>query len=266
MTTGKQIPIALELYSVRNELKADTRGTLHAVAEMGYDGVEFAGMPNNSAEELKALLAENNLRCCGWHVPFALFQDDKLAETIAFHKTLGNNKLIVPGIPAELRQTHADWLKLADFFNKLADKLAPHGMVTGYHNHHVEFTPLDNGTPNGETAWDAFFRNTNSSVIMQLDNGNALMGGGNPIQILMDYPGRAVTVHLKPYTQGTDPNDHEAAFRPIIGQDSVPWADFFYACETVGGTEWYIVEYESDAYPPLEAVARCINALRKMGK
>jgi len=266
METVKKIPLALELYSVRNELKADTAGTLHAVAEMGYDGVEFAGMPNNSAEELKGLLDATGLVCCGWHTPLALVQPDKLDQTIAFNQTLGNNKIIIPGIPAELRQTHADWLKLADFFNELADKLAPHGMVTGYHNHHVEFTPLANGTPNGETAWDAFFRNTKSSVIMQLDNGNALMGGANPIQILMDYPGRAVTVHLKPYTQGTDPTDHEAAFRPIIGQDSVPWQDFFSACETVGGTEWYIVEYESDAYPPLEAVARCINALRKMGK
>ncbi|MBX3015802.1 MAG: TIM barrel protein, partial [Caldilineaceae bacterium] len=138
-----QIPIALELYSVRDELKQDVRGTLHAVAEMGYTGVEFAGMPNHPAAELSAILAEEGLICCGWHTPFALVQDDKLAETIAFHKTLGNHKLIIPGIPAELRQSHADWRKLADFFNTLADKLAPHGMVTGYHNHHVEFTPLD---------------------------------------------------------------------------------------------------------------------------
>lgn len=261
-----KIPIALELYSVRNELKADVRGTLQAVAAMGYAGVEFAGMPNNSAEELKAILDEVGLVCCGWHTPFALVQDDKLAQTIAFNQTLGNDKIIIPGIPAELRQTHADWLKLAAFFNELADKLAPYNMVTGYHNHHVEFTPLDDGTPGGEAPWDTFFRNTHPSVIMQLDNGNAIMGGGNPIQILMDYPGRAVTVHLKPYTHVDDPNDHEAAFRPIIGQDDVPWSDFFYACETVGGTQWYIVEYESDAYPPLEAVARCLQALREMGK
>ncbi|MBX3015738.1 MAG: hypothetical protein KF832_29735, partial [Caldilineaceae bacterium] len=102
--------------------------------------------------------------------------------------------------------------------------------------------------------------------IMQLDNGNALMGGADPTQLIKDYPGRAVTVHLKPYTQVAEPADPEAAFRPLIGQDSVPWAEFFNACETVGGTEWYIVEYESDAYPPLEAVARCLQALRAMGK
>lgn len=256
-----KVPIALELYSVRNEMKEDTRGTLHAVAEMGYDGVEFAGWHGHSASDLRAMLDAEGLTCCGSHTPFAAVQENKLAETIEFNQILGNNKLIIPGIPADLRKTRADWLKLAAFFNELADKLAPYGMVTGYHNHHVEFAPLD-----GEAPWDTFFGNTKAAVIMQLDNGNAMLGGGDPIAILKKYPGRAVTVHLKPFTHVTDKNDHEAAFRPIIGQDSVPWTDFFQACETVGGTEWYIVEYESDAYPPLEAVARCINALRKMEK
>lgn len=265
MTTQK-IPIALELYSVRNELKADTAGTLAAVAAMGYDGVEFAGMPNNSPEELKTLLAQNGLRCCGWHVPFALLQDDKVDETIAFHKALGNSRLIIPGIPAELRKTRADWLKLAAFVNTLADKLAAHGMVTGYHNHHVEFAPLPTDQADGEAPWDTFFGNTRASVIMQLDNGNAMLGGGDPAAIIQRYPGRAVTVHLKPFTYVIDKTDHEAAFRPIIGQDSIPWTEFFAACESVGGTEWYIVEYESDAYPPLEAVKRCLEALRAMGK
>lgn len=266
MDTVKQIPLALQLYSVRNELKDDTRGTLAAVAEMGYAGVEFAGPPNNSAEDLKSMLDEVGLVCCGWHTPWALLQADKLEETIAFNRTLGNDKLILPSVPTELRQSREGWLKVADFLNDLADKLAPHNMVTGYHNHHIEFTPLEDGQSEGEAPWDTIFRNTDSSVIMQIDNGNALLGGGNPIQILMDYPARAVTVHLKPYTNVEDPTDHDAAFRPIIGEDDVPWEEFFYACETVGGTQWYIVEYESDAYPPLEAVARCINALRKMGK
>jgi sugar phosphate isomerase/epimerase len=206
-------------------------------------------------------LDSEGLQCCGSHTPFAAVQDDKLAETIEFNQILGNNKLIVPGIPADLRKSRADWLKLAAFFNELTDKLAPHGMVTGYHNHHVEFTSLD-----GETPWDTFFGNTKASVVMQLDNGNAMLGGADTVEIIKKYPGRAVTVHLKPFTRVADMSDHEAVFRPIIGADDVPWADFFQACETVGGTEWYIVEYESDAYPPLEAVARCLNALRKMGK
>ena len=256
-----RIPIALELYSVRHDLEKDVRGTMKAVAEMGYEGVEFAGPPKHTAEELKSLLDEFGLVCCGWHTPFNSVQDDTLEETIEFNKVIGNRFVIVPGIPENLRQSRDDWLKLADFFNALADKLAPHDMRTGYHNHHVEFTELD-----GELPWDTFFSNTKQEVVMQLDTGNALSGGGDCVAILEQYPGRAGTVHLKPYTVELGKEDRGAGFRPLIGEDDIPWEDIFRLCETTGGTEWYIVEYESDAYPPLDAVKRCLDQLKSMGK
>ena len=256
-----RIPIALELYSVREELAADALGTLNAVAQMGYEGVEFAGPPRHEAKDLREMLDQTGLVCCGWHTPFALVQDDKLDETIEFNRTLGNANVIVPGIPAELRRTRADWRKMADFFNVLAGRLAPHGMRTGYHNHHVEFAELD-----GERPWDTFFDNTADAVIMQLDTGNAMAGGGDPLAILRSYPGRARTVHLKPYDVQAGRENMQAGFRPIIGEDSTPWAQLFEVCETTAGTRWYIVEYESDAYPPMQAVEKCRQALRAMGK
>ncbi len=258
-------PIALQLFSVRHEFSADMPGTLAAVAQMGYSGVEFAGPPQHTAAALKAELAQLGLACSGWHVPLNLVQDDALDDTIAFHHALGNDKLIIPGIPEELRQTRADWLKLAEFTNRLAARLAAEGMRTGYHNHFHEFAPLD-----GETPWDTFFGNTDPSVIMQFDTGNAIFGGAGAVNVIRSYPGRAVTVHLKPFTKrlhdGADHNYPHAAFDPIIGEDDTDWPALFEACESVGGTEWYIVEYESDAYPPLEAVERCLTALRTMGK
>lgn len=256
-----RIPIALELYSVRGELQRDTQGTLKAVADMGYEGIEFAGPPQHGAEELQSMLEEYGLVCCGWHTPFELVQDNKLDDTIAINKTVGNRNIIVPWIPEELRSSRADWLKMAKFFNELSQKLADYDMVTGYHNHNVEFTAMD-----GELPWDTFFGNTDKEVIMQLDTGNALSGGGDCVAILERYPGRPVTVHLKPYSIQAHKEDSGAGFRPLIGEDDVPWVDVFRLCETVGGTEWYIVEYESDAFPPLEAVKRCLDNLRAMGK
>ena len=257
--------IAVQLYSVRDEFSADMPGTLAAVAQMGYSGVEFAGPPQHPAAALKAELDGLGLVCCGWHVPFALAQDDALEETIAFHHALGNDKLIIPGIPEELRQSRDDWLKLADFTNRLAARLAAEGMRTGYHNHFHEFMPLD-----GEPPWDTFFGNTDPSVIMQFDTGNAIFGGAEPVGVIRSYPGRAVTVHLKPFTQsrraGAGHDYPNPAFDPLIGEDDTDWAAVFDACESVGGTEWYIVEYESAAYAPLDAVARCLDALRSMGK
>jgi sugar phosphate isomerase/epimerase len=256
-----RVPIALELYSVRHDLDKDVRGALKAVAEMGYEGVEFAGAPKHDAKELRDMLDEFGLVCCGWHTPFNLVQDDRLEQTIAFNKTVGNPNVIVPGVPAELRRTRADWLKLASFFNALAKKLAAHHMATGYHNHHVEFQPLE-----GETPWDTFFGNTAKEVIMQLDTGNAFYGGADLAAILKKYAGRAVTVHLKPYSRKAGQTDPHLGFRPLIGEDDVPWEEVFHLCETVGGAKWYIVEYESDAYPPLEAVERCLKNLKAMGK
>ena len=256
-----RVPIALELYSVRNELAEDLRGTLKAVAEMGYEGVEFAGAPKHTAEEIKPLLDEFGLTCCGWHTPFALVQDDTLAETIALNKGIGNRFVIVPGLPGECTGSKENWLKTAEFFNSLANKLAAENMLTGYHNHHTEFAEID-----GEQPWDTFFGNTKQGVVMQLDLGNALSGGGDCVAILEKYPGRATTVHLKPYTVELGKDDRRAGFRPIIGEDDIPWEKVFELCETTRGTEWYIVEYESDAYPPLEAVERCLKKLKEMGK
>jgi sugar phosphate isomerase/epimerase len=256
-----RIPIALQLYSVRHDLDADLRGTLQAVAEMGYEGVEFAGAPQNEAAELKPLLDEFGLICCGWHTPFALVQDDQLEATVAFNQALENPNVIVPGIPEHLRRTREGWQKLAAFFDKLADKLAGHGMRTGYHNHHIEFAPLG-----GEQPWDTLFGNTGQGVIMQLDTGNAIYGGGDVIAILERYPGRAGTVHLKPYSTVAGKDDPRLGFGPVIGDDDTPWDQVFELCETTGGTEWYIVEYESDAYPPLEAVELCLKNLKAMGK
>jgi len=255
------IPIGLELYSVRDELRRDAYRTLKAVAEMGYAGVEFAGPPVHSAPLLRSMLEEVGLACCGWHTSFDMVQDEMLEATIALNREVGNRRIIVPGIPAELVGTRAKWREVAEFFNRLADRLAPHDMVTGYHNHNTEFTPLD-----GENPWDTFFSNTDRRVIMQLDTGNAMSGGGDPVAILRKYPGRAETVHVKPYTPSAARTDPEKGFLAPIGEDELPWGEIFTACEMTGATDWYIVEYESDAYPPLEAVKRCLEALREMGK
>jgi sugar phosphate isomerase/epimerase len=256
-----RIPIALELYSVREDLQRDMPGTLKAVAEMGYDGVEFAGFAGHPAQEVRAILDEVGLVACSSHTGVDQVQGDRLADTIAYNRTIGNSSLIIPGLPGDWTGTRANWLRTAGFFNDLAGKLAAEGMFTGYHNHHTEFAPLE-----GEAPWHTLFGNTVQGVVTQLDAGNALAGGADLMPLLTPYPGRAISVHLKPYSVAAGKSDMEAGFRPLIGDDDVPWAALFEWCETVGATEWYIVEYESDLFPPLEAVERCLKALKTMGK
>jgi len=245
------IPIGLQLFSVRKECEQDLSGTLAAIARMGYQGVEFAGYYGYPAEELRRMTDDVGLQVCGSHIGLDTLLGDEFERTVEFSKTIGSKFLVVPGLSSERTRNRSAWLQTAGIFNEVAARLAPLGMYTGYHNHHIEFTPME-----GEMPWDTFFGNTSPEVVMQIDLGNCLRGKGDPVQFLERYPGRAATVHLKEYSSTND--------KAIIGKGDVRWHRVFELCETTGKTQWYIVEHETPAYPPLECVDRCLKALRQM--
>ena len=249
-----KIPVALQLYSVREDCARDLSGTLKAVAEIGYDGVEFAGYYGRSAEELRGMLDDLELRVAGTHIGIHTLLGEELQRSIEFNRALGNRFLIVPSLPEEMRGSKASWLEAAHLLNEIADRLGPEGMRVGYHNHAVEFQPID-----GELPWDIVFGEAVPEVVMQLDTGNAMMGGVSPSEvlgILRRYPGRATTVHLKAFSPVNE--------RALIGEGDMKWREFFSLCETVGGTEWYIVEQERYPYKPLECVRICKENLDKI--
>jgi sugar phosphate isomerase/epimerase len=248
-----RIPIALQLYSIREDCKKDLPGSLAAVAKMGYEGVEFAGYYGRSAPELRKMVDDLGLKVAGTHIGLDTLLGDQFAASVEFNQTIGNKFLIVPGLSEEHTKSRAAWQGAARIFNEIASKLKPLGMYTGYHNHSIEFKPLD-----GEMPWDTFFGNTKPEVVMQIDAGNALHGSADPVPFLERYPGRALTVHLKEYSKSND--------KAIIGEGDVRWRDLFGICESTGKTQWYIVEQESYAFPPLECVDRCLKVLKSMGK
>lgn len=251
-----RIPIALQLYSVRDDCARNLPGTLKEVAEMGYEGVEFAGYYGRSASELKRLLDDLGLRVAGTHISLDTLLGDELKKTVEFNRIIGNKFLIVPGFSEERRNSKAAWIATAKLMNEIAEKVKPEGMRVGYHNHGIEFQKID-----GQYPWDIFFGTTNPDVVMQLDTGNAMHGGVSAdgvLDILRRYPGRAATVHLKEFSRTNE--------NALIGEGDSKWKEIFSLCETIGRTEWYIVEQESYAFPPLECVRRCIQNLRKMGK
>ena len=252
-----KIPVGVQLYSVRDECARDLPATLAAVAKMGYAGVEFAGYHNRSARELRQMLDDNGLKCCGTHIGLNTLLGDALPATVDFNLELGNPYLIVPGLPAERRASRAAWLETARLFDDIAARLSPHGLRTGYHNHSEEFALLE-GEVGFEVGFDLFFGYTRREVIMQFDIGNALHGGADPMACLKRYPARGTTIHLKEYSA------HNSL--ALVGEGDVPWEEVFSFCETSGGVEWYIVEQESYRVPPMEAIELCLAALRKMGK
>ncbi len=250
---GKKIPIGLQLYSVRGECEKDLPGTIAAVGKMGYKAVEFAGYYGRDAKTLRKMLDDNGLKCCGTHIQIDTLLGDNLEKTVEFNKTIGNKYLIVPGLPQKYTNSKKAWQDTADLFNEISKKLKPHKMLVGYHNHSAEFKEME-----GEKPWDIFFSRVSKDVVMQFDVGNAMHGGGEVVFYLKTYPGRAKTVHIKPYAK----NNPKALF----GEDDLNWKEIFKTCEKIGKTEWYIVEYESDAFPPLISVEKCLQTLRAWGK
>lgn len=245
----KKVPVSLQLYSLRREMPKDVPGILAAVAKMGYKGVEFAGYHGweKKPADLKKLLDDNGLICSGTHTGLGMLEGDKLKSTIELHQALGCKFPICPGMNGKTVQ---GWKDLAKKFTDIAAKLKEVGMFTGYHAHGGDFKKID-----GQIPWDIFFDNTPADIVQQIDTGNALGGGVDPIAYVKKYPGRSKTVHLKAHGAGDAP----------IGEDKVDWKAFFEACESVGGTEWYVVEHES-GNQALKSVEACIVNLRKMGK
>ena len=244
----KKIPIGVQLYSLRNECKADFPGTLAKVAKMGYAGVEFAGYWGRSAGEIRSMLDDNGLVACGTHAPYETILPDQLSQTIEFNLTIGNRFIIVPDMSG---QTRADWLDHARKFNELAAQLQVQNLWIGYHSHWHDFHPVE-----GEKPWEIFGENTDPRVILQLDTSNCCDGGADPVAELQKFPGRTRSIHIKP--NGGSPES-------VIGEDKIDWKKVFGICEDTGGTQWYVVEHEASKQP-LDAVQRTFAALKAFGK
>jgi len=248
--SANRIPIGVQLYSVRQACEKDLPATLEAIARMGYKGVEFAGYYGRSATQLRKLLDDNGLKCSGTHTAWDTLNERNFKATIEFNKTIGNKFLIVPSLPGGREASAEACKETGKMFTALAEKAKADGMRVGYHAHGGDFKKFD-----GETAWDIIFSNSSPDVVMQLDLGNSMDGGGDPYAILKKFPGRATTIHLKPHGKAG----------AVLGEDDVRWDEVWKLCEEPGKTEWYIVEYEEDP-AKTDSIKRCIDNLKKMGK
>lgn len=248
---AKRIPVGLQLYSVRRECQQDFGGTVAKVAEMGYEGVEFAGYHGWSAEKVRKLLDDNGLKCCGTHAGLQSLMGHQFAQTAEFNKIIGNKYLIVPGLGGNLRpDSKNSWVLFAKLMDEIALKAREHGMLTGYHNHAWEFEPL-----NGDIPWEILASNSRKDVVLQVDIGHVVRAGADPAKHMARHPGRLTTVHVKEFSR--------TQRDPLVGEGDVDWPAVFRICEGPGGTEWYIIEDES-ANEPMKRVEANLQNLRKM--
>ncbi len=255
---GRKLPIAVQLYSVRDDCAKDFDAALAQVGKMGFEGVEFAGYHKygGKAKELRQKLDDLNLKVAATHIGTGSFRGEALKRTIEFHQIIGCKFLIVPG---DGDFTHPEKSKtLAETFNQTAEVLKPLGMGCGYHNHTGEFKKEGD-----KTYWDLFAERTTKDVILQQDCGWTAAAGLNPVDLMKRYPGRMKTTHFKPTVLRGGRGEGKKA---ILGQDSVDWAAVYVACRDIGGTEWITVEQETypDGKSPMECTALSLAGLKKL--
>lgn len=239
------VPISLQLYSVRDECGKNFDAALARVAGMGFNGVEFAGYHNykGKATELRKRLDDLGVKGIATHIGTGSFRGDALKGTIDFHQAIGCKFLIVPG---DGDFTHPEKSKaLAELFNKTAEALKPLGMACGYHNHTGEFAKCGD-----KTYYDLFAERTSQDVVLQQDVGWTAAAGLDPVALLRRYPGRMKIQHFKPTVIGGDKTK-----KAILGQDSVDWPAVIKASREVGGTEWITIEQEH--YPDGKSSMEC---------
>ncbi len=251
---AKKVPLALELYSVRNELQKDLEGTVRAVGKMGYDGVEFFGpyfsWTTDRAKEVRKLLDELRLPCTSTHNGANVFTPENFQKAIDLNSILGS-KLIVMASAGRVQGLDG-WKKVADSLNAGAAAFKKAKISAGYHNHQMEFRPLE-----GTRPIEVIAKNTTKDVVLQLDVGTCVEVGEDPVAWIDSNPGRIRSVHCKDWSK-------EKGYRVIFGDGDAPWKRIFDAAEKTGGVQTYIIEQEGADVPSLEAVDLCLKAFRKM--
>ncbi len=249
-----KVPVALQLYTVRDELAKDFKGTVRQVAEMGYAGVEFAGTGGLSASEMRDLLSETGLQPAGSHIPLDAFEKG-LDEVISYNLDIGNGYVGVPYLPNDLHNPQG-FRKLAAFLNKIGPTIKDAGLALYYHNHAFEFEVND-----GVRGIDILLQETDPDLVkLECDVYWVYYAGQDPASLIRANAGRFPLIHLKDMTGAGD----ERTFAEV-GEGVIDFEPIFAASEAQGA-EWYIVEQDRCSRPSLESAEISLRNLQKWGK
>jgi len=248
-------PVGLELYSVRDALMKDLTGTVRAVAKIGYQVVEFYSpyysWTPQTATEVRKLMDDLGIRCLSTHNDSRAFTPDGLAKAIELNQILGSRYVVLAG-PGQISGIDG-WKTVSDRLNAAAEKLKAAGMSAGYHNHQIEWQPVE-----GQRPMDIIATRTAKDVALQLDVGTCVEAGADPVAWIESHPGRIKSLHCKDWVPGR-------GYAVLFGEGASPWARIFKAAESGGGVEYYLVEQEEGpAAEQLQRAERCLANWKRL--
>ena len=248
-------PIALQLYSVRDDLEKDFSGTLRKVKAFGYDGVEFAGLYGNKAADVSKTLKKIGLFPLSAHVPFA----DLIADprgVIGEYTEIGCKYIVIPYLTPEYRPNAEKFNEVIEGARIIGEAAKEAGLTLLYHNHDFEFEKVD-----GKYALDVLYGSVSTDLLeTEIDTCWVNVAGENPSNYIRKYTGRSPVVHLKDYVMPEkkpdkmyeligiedEANAAEATtfeFRPL-GHGVQDFEEILKACKDAG-TQWVVVEQDA---------------------
>jgi sugar phosphate isomerase/epimerase len=269
----------VQLWSVREELKANPERTLRQVAAIGYREVELFETPQ-SPREFRKMVEDAGLKCLSGHFELKDLSDP---VTIAAAHDLGLSYMILvfPALPALAGKSVdanfeqfvplyekisiSDYKWNAEQLNQCASNLKRHGIRTGYHNHAIDFKNFG-----GTFGFDTLIQNTDPGLVcFEMDCGHVIHAGQDPIAYLNKYPTRIELLHIKDLAPGyhvsTTLDTEDKDTNAEIGAGSIDWKKLFATAASHGHVKHYFVEHEGKmAHPPLEALQISYNYLQKL--
>ena len=270
----KKFPVAIQVYSLRNEADANLYGTLKKIKAMGYDGVEFAGMYGHKPAEIREMCEDIGLVPLSAHVPYVDLVAD--AEgTLKKYAEIGCSYVVVPYLKPEHRPDSDQFDEVIANIEKIGKTAKDMGIVLLYHNHDFEFMKL-----NGKYALDVLYDTVSADYLQtELDMCWVNVGGENPAEYLLKYSGRAPVLHLKDFYGEKSDDMYELIgidkkmpkrpanfeFRPVgYGKQDFPT---ILAAAEKAGVQWVVVEQDNptEENTPLECAEMSRNYLKSIG-
>ncbi len=233
--------IGLQLYSVREKTDKDLIGTIKQLATYGYESLQFAGFFGTPADRLKEVLDEEKLKVAGAHIGLHQLQGDQLDQSLRYHETIGNDLLICPVLPREMRETGDEYKRSAEILNKIGQTCKDAGFSFGYHNHNWEFEQFD-----GKTGFDLLFENSDPELVkIELDCYWAKYAGYEPEDIIHQYKDRCVSLHLKDMKIEKDQK-----MSTEIGSGLLNLSQYIKTGKQYG-VKWFVIEQEDYDRDPM---------------
>ena len=254
---SKTLPIAVQVYSVREEAERDFAGTMKKLGEMGYDGVELAGLYGKSAEEIRDSIKAAGLTAISAHVSYDELAGD-LEKTLQDYETIGCRYIVIPWLGEDRRFGAALYEETIKGIPVIAEGCKKHGMTLLYHNHDFEFAK----TPDGTYALDQLYAEVPADVLgAEPDTCWIKVGGPDPSEWLKKYSGRCPLVHVKDFRRKADGVDLLA-----LGEGEQDFPTLVKTAKECGA-QWLVIEQDDHPYgTPMGDMKKSLDYLRELGK